>query len=317
MDWIPRLDRRREQRLTRAEREVSDAWLAQEIAKRPWYHRMDLGNGIVTPGFPWEELWANIRVVRRQLDYHHQSVLDIGSWDGMWAFEAEMLGATVVVATDCVNYWQIPWQQGMNNLLLVRGALFSEVIPVWNVAPTKLRERLDGILYSHPQLQEGFDIVQHLGVLYHLRDPLLSLAQCRAVLRDGGTLLLETAIHGTDSACVMYFNAGGKALYDDFTTWWAPTLSCLRELLLASLFEIEEESLLGDADPSRSIRRLAVRARAVPPRSAIGERYRLDPAFGHGFGEQLIGRVPYNDPASPESLEAYYEQHFPDRKRLR
>jgi tRNA (mo5U34)-methyltransferase len=317
MDRIPRLDLRRSQRLTGAEREVSDACLAREVARRPWYHRMDLGNGIVTPGFPWEALWENIRGVRRQVSYHHQSVLDIGSWDGMWAFEAEMLGAAVVVATDCINYWQIPWQQGMNNLLLVREALFSEVIPLWNVGPTNLRNRLDGILYSHPSLKDGFDIVQHLGLLYHLRDPLLSLAQAWSVLCDGGTLLLETAIHGADPSCAMHFNAGGKAVYDDFTTWWAPTLPCLREMLGASLFEIEEERLLSSGDVTSPICRIAVRALALPPRSRVAERYLLDPALGHGFGGQLIGRVPYNDPASPDSLEAYYEQRFPDRGRLR
>jgi tRNA (mo5U34)-methyltransferase len=317
MDLIPKLDIRRSQHLTPQEREISDACLRKEVARRPWYHRMDLGNGIVTPGFPWEALWDNIRVVRGETNYLNQSVLDLGSWDGMWAFEAEMLGAAVVVATDCMNYWQIPWQQGMNNLLLVREALFSEVIPLWNVAPTALRDRLDGILYSHPRLKDGFDIVQHLGLLYHLRDPLLSLAQARSVLRDHGTLLLETAIHGADTACAMHFNAGGKAIYDDFTTWWAPTLPCLREMLRVSLFEIDTERLLAAGDTTSPIQRVVVRARAVPPRMAVGERYLLDPAFGHGFGAHLIGRVPYNDPASPDSLEAYYEQRFPNRERLR
>jgi len=316
MDLIPRLDMRRSQRLTQREREISDAGLKQEIAQRSWYHRMDLGNGIVTPGFAWEALWDNIRLVRRRTDYSNKSVLDLGSWDGMWAFEAEMSGAAIVVATDCMNYWQIPWQQGMNNFLLVREALFSEVIPLWNVAPTNLRDRLDGMLYSHPRLKDGFDIVQHLGLLYHLRDPLLSLAQTRSVLRDGGVLLLETAIHGADTSCAMHFNAGGKAIYDDFTTWWAPTLPCLREMLRASLFEIEEEQLLSSSEATGPIRRIAMQARAVPPRAVVGERYLLDPAFGHGFGEHLIGRVPYNDPASPESLETFYEQRFPNRRSL-
>jgi hypothetical protein len=37
----------------------------------------------------------------------------------------------------------------------------------------------------------------------------------------------------------------------------------------------------------------------------IGERYNLDPSYGHGFGEHLIERVPYDSADSPESLEAY------------
>lgn len=317
MELIPRLDTRRAARLTVEERSVSDALLQKRIVERPWYHRMNLGNGIQTPGFAWEETWDNVHKVRREVDYAGKSVLDLGSWDGMWAFEAEAMGAALVVATDCMNYWQIPWQQGMNNLMLVREALFSEVIPFWNVSVNNIRERLDGILYSHPLLKDGFDIVQHLGILYHLRDPMLSLAQARSVLRDGGVVLLETAIHGTDTSCVMHFNADQKAIYDDFSTWWAPTIPCLREMLKTSLFEVEEEQVLPSGQEDNPIYRVAVRAKAVPPKAKVGERYLLDPAYGHGFGDHLISRVPYDDPKSPDSLAAYYEKRFPNREKLR
>ena len=95
----------------------------------------------------------------------------------MWAFEAECLDAALVVATDCENRAHGPWYEGDRNFLLLREELFSEVIPFWNVSPVNLRERLDTLLYAHPLLQEGFDIVQHLGLLYHLPSPLLSLAR--------------------------------------------------------------------------------------------------------------------------------------------
>jgi hypothetical protein len=64
----------------------------------------------------------------------------------------------------------------MNNLLLVREAIGSQVVTLWNVSPYKLSERLDNVLYSHPLVSGGFDIIQHLGLLYHLRDPILSLS---------------------------------------------------------------------------------------------------------------------------------------------
>jgi tRNA (mo5U34)-methyltransferase len=91
---------------------------------------MDLGNGVTTPGFPWEILWDNARQARKAVDSTGKTVLDLGSWDGMWAFEAEMLGAAFVFAIDCMNYWQTPWHQGMDNLLLVREAIFSKVVPL-------------------------------------------------------------------------------------------------------------------------------------------------------------------------------------------
>jgi hypothetical protein len=64
---------------------------------------------------------------------------------------------------------------------------------MWNVLPSSLKPKLDGIMHSHHELRGGFDIVQHLGVLYHLPNPMLSLAQCRSVPKESGSLLLEMA----------------------------------------------------------------------------------------------------------------------------
>jgi len=307
MQLIPKLDGSRSQRLKPEHRAVCDTLLAEEIAQRKWYHRMDLGNGIATPGFPWEALWENTRRVRSQLDFTGKTVLDLGSWDGMWAFEAEALGAALVVASDCMNYWQIPWYRGMDNLLLLREALYSRVIPLWNIAPSSLRERLDNILYSHPLLKDGFDIVQHLGLLYHLRDPLRSLAQARSVMKAGGTLLLETAADRSVETDTMRFNFGPGAFYDDFTTWWAPTLTCLREMLRTSLFEMDETSVAW-SEPAGAIGRVSLRASAVAPTNAVGQHYNVDPAYGHGFGEHLIGRLPTSD---MRELNRYFEERFP------
>ncbi len=303
MSLIPSLDIRRSQRLRPEHRTVMDTVLKEEIAKRRWYHRMDLGNGVTTPGFPWEWLWKATRHARSAIDYQGKTVLDLGSWDGMWAFEAEMLGAAFVVATDCMNTWQVPWHQGMNNLLLVREAIFSQVIPLFNVSLYALRERLDNVLFSHPLMKDGFDIVQHLGLLYHLRDPLFSLAQSRSVLKEGGTLLVETAVSPGESVS-MQFNSGAGAFYDDFTTWWAPTLPCLREMLRLSFLELDESSITRAGDPN-SVFRAAIRAKAVSPTNAIGDRYNLDPAYGHGFGERLIDVLP---PSDEMDLHNFYEE---------
>ncbi len=43
MKPIPKLDTRRSQHLRQEHRDVSDAILVEEIPRRKWYHRMDLG----------------------------------------------------------------------------------------------------------------------------------------------------------------------------------------------------------------------------------------------------------------------------------
>jgi tRNA (mo5U34)-methyltransferase len=220
-------------------------WNREEILTeierlQPWYHKVDLGNGVVTPGYDWDDLWDNIRQVRACIDYHGKAVLDLGSYDGMWAFEAETLGAETVVATDCFT-------RPYRNLLFCREVLQSRVIPYYNISPYKLTDRLD--VFRQETRQAKFDIVQHLGLLYHLRDPLLTLSQVRSVLNIGGHLLLETAaIANIDTACMIFNGVPPQKTYEkgdgywwrgynDVTTWWLPTVSCLKEVLRATLFQ--------------------------------------------------------------------------------
>lgn len=234
--------------------------IRQGIARFSWYHKIDLGNGLVTPGLDLDSIWDGIRQTRRHLDYKNKHVLDIASFDGMWAFEAEKLGAGVVVATDSNS-------RAYPNFLFCRQALDSGVIPYYNVSPYELSERL---VVHFEDTHEGeqpyhnlFEIVQHFGVLYHLRDPLWSLSQARSVIRKGGYLLLETAVVLDDDESYMTFNGvppeAGR-IYEDVTTWWAPSVLCLKEMLRASFFEVDEQTLnvIPQADKMGRISLIAV-----------------------------------------------------------
>ena len=256
--------------------------LAEIERLQPWYHKVDLGNGVVTPGYDWDYLWDNIRKARSHIDYAGKAVLDLGSYDGMWAFEAEKLGAETVVATDCFT---LPYK----NLLFCREVLRSRVIPYYNISPYKLTERLD--VFRQETGQTHFDVVQHLGLLYHLRDPLLTLSQVRSVLREGGYLLLETAaIPNIDAACMIFNGVPDKKKweqgdpywwrgYNDVTTWWLPTVACMEEMLRATLFEpLMDTVCIVEQPPTFEMRgtqktryersRVCMVARAVAPAEA-------------------------------------------------
>jgi tRNA (mo5U34)-methyltransferase len=267
--------------------------LRRKVASfRFWYHKIDLGQGVVTPGQPFDAVWDMIRHSRATLDYKDKSVLDIASFDGMWAFEAEKLGASTVVATDC-------YYETYRNFLFCREALGSQVIPYYNVSPYALTERLDVFLEENWESQRPydrlFDIVQHLGLLYHLRDPLLTLSQARSVIRTGGLLLIETAAIVGETASFMVFNGvppGPRRIYpDDLTTWWAPTVRCLEEMLRASMFEPIESSVrtlpvnqLTEPikqlvrrhllDQRHTVSRVSLVARAMAPSEIDPEYYR-------------------------------------------
>ena len=214
--------------------------LKAKIASFPyWYHRIELAPGVVTPGFHLEPLWDHLRKVRDKVDYKGKRVLDIASFDGMFAFEAEKKGGDVL-ATDCLY-------RTMNNFLFCRDVLGSKILPYYNVSPYKLAERLDCYFDEQyqPEIEDRrFDIVQHFGLLYHLRDPMLSLSQARSVLKPGGKLIIETdVLYGSDESLMLFNGLPNAArVRDNYSVWWAPTRRCLIEMLESTLFKVDEDS---------------------------------------------------------------------------
>jgi len=167
----------------------------------------------------------------------------------------------LVVATDC-------YYETYKNFLFCKEVLGSHVIPYYNVSPYDLWNRLDVFLQEDWRDQKPydrlFDVVQHLGLLYHLRDPMLTLSQARSVVRSGGYLLMETAVVVGENDSFMVFNGvppDKPHLYKDVTTWWAPSLPCLKEMLKASLFEPMEETVhvLGEESLPQSLKHLLKR----------------------------------------------------------
>jgi len=256
-----------------------------------WYHKIDLGYGITTPGFDYDTLWDNIRRVRKKINYKNKTVLDIASFDGMWAFEAEKLGAKDIVATDCLY-------RSFKNFLFCREILGSRCIPYYNVSPYNLFERLNVFFeenYDNEKPYERmFDIVQHLGLFYHLRDPFASLSQARSCLKTGGNLLIETNVIMNSDESFMLYNGipFTHRVSDNATVWWIPTVNCLKEMLIGTFFQpvnssisvveftlplhskikrFPKKSHLGAKERQYKIGRLCMIAKAVDPQKSERE----------------------------------------------
>jgi tRNA (mo5U34)-methyltransferase len=149
--------------------------------RRDGFHSLELGNGLFTPGH------ATLEVLRRQLEWLHfpedltgQSFLDLGSWDGFYAFEAEQRGAERVLATDWFSWQGLGWgnKQGF---VLAREILGSKV------------EHMDiDIMDVCPERVGLFDVVLFSGMLYHMRDPIKALQNAASVCKK--QLIVETAV---------------------------------------------------------------------------------------------------------------------------
>src|SRR5262245_13949026 len=98
--------------------------LKVRIAARPWFHRINLGNGVITPGI--DDSPAKLAGIRMPASLAGKSVLDIGTYDGFFAFEAERRGAARVLATDHMC-WHMTGMGTKEGFDLVKEALASRV----------------------------------------------------------------------------------------------------------------------------------------------------------------------------------------------
>ncbi len=204
--------------------------LSERIQALNWVHTIDLGHGLVTPG-----AWPPSRLILKaldELDFRGKKVLDIGCWDGLWSFEAERRGAAAVYATDSIS--QRPHCEQPTFAL------------AHQILESRVRYYPDLSVYRVPELGvRDFDVVLFCGVYYHLKDPLLALARLRQVMKDGAVLIVEgEVVHKRSRNAAEFFYRDDY--HGDRSTWWIPTIRCLREWIQCSYFEIEAEFNVAD-----------------------------------------------------------------------
>jgi len=175
-----------------------------------WYHQMTLTHGRSTPGRYGDNLIPVARLLRH-VALDGMKCLDIGAMDGKMSFLMERLGGTVL-SVDGVGKATVP---------ALIGAYGSTV-----------RYRTGVVLESLPDVlaTEGlFDFVLCSGVAYHVYSPFDLFAHVRALLRNGGMAVFETATLPDDANLFMALNRGDH--YNEHTTLWIPSTACVRYML--------------------------------------------------------------------------------------
>jgi tRNA (mo5U34)-methyltransferase len=204
-----------------------------------WFHNLNLG-GVQTapnhflgdyPAVKWQRFADAI-----PQDLSGRSVLDVGCNGGFYSIEMKRRGAARVVAVDSDARY------------LAQARFAAEV----RDAEIEFREMS---VYELPSLRETFDIVLFMGVLYHLRHPLLALDilhehLCRDVLVFQSMLRgsakpasvkpdyrFAESDHFKDEAYPrMYFVEHKYA--GDPTNWWIPNRACAEAMLRSAGFDI-------------------------------------------------------------------------------
>ncbi|MDB6109519.1 MAG: SAM-dependent methyltransferase [Pedosphaera sp.] len=204
-----------------------------------WFHNLDL-NGVKTapdhflgdyPRIKWQGFARSIPA-----DLRGKSVLDIGCNAGFYSIEMKRRGAGRVVGIDSDPGY------------LAQARFAAQVCGV----ELELRQLS---IYDVAQLGEKFDLVLFMGVLYHLRHPLLALDLIHEhVARD--LLVFQSMQRGSDAVetvaedhhfweTEMFERPGFPRLYfiekkyaADPTNWWIPNRACSEAMLRSAGFEI-------------------------------------------------------------------------------
>ncbi len=230
LDSDPDLDLEATPELTVAERQVADLIRIEADPKTAaavldrvplWFHTFSLNRseGTYTDGVARDHRY---RIPALPADFEGLAVLDVGTFDGFYAFLAEARGARRVVAIDNEQY--VEWVSSRFGVELEGGEGFSAI---GGLLDSEVEyHRLDA--YDLDDLDETFDLVLCFGILHRVENPLGLLRVLRRRVADGGRVLLET--HGSadrsleTSTAVHIPEPGEVYARDDFVYWgFTPT----------------------------------------------------------------------------------------------
>lgn len=241
--------------------------LRARVAGTRWYHTIDLGNGVITPGA--DDTPVRLARIGLPASLAGQSVLDIGAWDGFFSFEAERRGASRVVAADYYSWHGVGWGtgDGKAGFRLAKEALSSKV------------EDADvDVMQLSPGALGTFDLVLFLGVLYHVPDPLGALERVAAV--TASQLILETVVDmvGISRPALAFYP--NDELNRDPTNWFAPNEAAMVGMLKRVGFAHVETITPRRSALYRAARATWHRARG---KNAWGLAFRQDRAVFHAW----------------------------------
>jgi tRNA (mo5U34)-methyltransferase len=217
----------------------SDQIRARVHALGPWFHNLVLGGVATAPDhflgdYPMQK-WRRFAHALPE-DLRGRTVLDIGCNAGFYAIEMKRRGADRVVGIDHDGHY-------------LRQARFAAEVTGVDIELRQLS------VYEVGRLRERFDVVLFLGLLYHLRHPLLALDLVHAhAARD--LLVVQSLLRGPEEApplaedypfweLEVFEQRGFPAMYfierqyaGDPTNWWIPNRAGVEALIRSAGFEI-------------------------------------------------------------------------------
>ena len=219
--------------------DTTGATLADEVAALEWYHTIELAPGVETPG--WHDTRPIVKEVPFPASLEGKRCLDVGTFDGFWAFEMERRGAAEVIAIDVLDPEQWDWPFGSEERVKEQIGRRKAAGQGFEIAARELGsqvKRLERSVYDVDETELGrFDLVYLGSLLVHLREPVRALERLRSVcdgtmiVVDGIDLMLSLLLPRLPIATL---DARGRPW------WWYPNQAALGRMIEAAGFDLVE-----------------------------------------------------------------------------
>jgi tRNA (mo5U34)-methyltransferase len=215
-----------------------------DLARYTWYHTIDLGGGLVTPGY-FDHRGAIDRFGFPD-DMSGMTALDVGSATGFFSFAFERRGARVTaVDIASIEDWDMPAgadrERTLQEMMEHFGVATVEEVSLCQVtgpfdfcrralgsSVEKIESRIQDLTLEKVG-GRTFDFVFVGDLLEHTFSPLAALSAVAPLC--AGTLTLSSMYPVAIENEPVMFYAGGPHRRADNKTWWWPSRRCLEQIL--------------------------------------------------------------------------------------
>jgi tRNA (mo5U34)-methyltransferase len=214
----------------------SSGQLQAAVQQVDWYHTLELAPDVVTPG------WLDHRGILGRIplppSLAEKRCLDVGTFNGFWAFEMERRGGAVI-AVDVLDPADWDWPVGSEEATVAavgRRMASGDGFTIAHDALGSSVERIECSVYElDPETIGTFDLVYLGSLLVHLRDPVRALERVRSVCRG-----MIVVVDGIDLPLTLRAPRLPLARLDGRGRpwWWCPNRAGLARLVETAGFEL-------------------------------------------------------------------------------
>jgi tRNA (mo5U34)-methyltransferase len=204
------------------------AELLERAREQGWYHTLELPGGEITPGIFDLRPYVRRYGIPERLD--GMRALEVGTWDGFWAFELERRGAEVV-ALDLDDERDLDWPPRRRPATFPdepRGKGFALARELLGSSVDRRNLSIYGA--TPDELGGQFDLVFCGSVLLHLRDQLLALEHMAELTKPGG-LLISAEEYDRLSSLIPFPVSRYRADREAAVVFWLPAIKTWARML--------------------------------------------------------------------------------------